>query len=135
MNEIETETDAKAGPETESVVIELMTEQILGLTARLGLTETIEMVQLRESSLIPMDDDAFTLLLEQYLQLVDDKVNSNADRMAFLRAQVASILLNALIYLSNRRFDEYSEMLEAAAYSAPNLGEDELSEQIGKLHL
>lgn len=135
MNEIEAGAEAGVEPETEETLIGLVTEELLDLTAHLGLTETTEMVQLREKALGPMDDAAFTLLLEQYIRLSDERVNSNADEMAFLRAQVGSILLNALVYLSNRRFEEYTAMLEAAAEVIPNLEEDELSEKINQLFL
>ncbi len=128
---VETET----GLEAEETLRGIISEELLDLTAHLGLTETTEMTQLREKALMPMDDAAFTLLLEQYIRLSDEQVNSNVDGMAFLRAQVAGILLNALVYLSNRRFEDYTAMLEAAAEVVPNLEDVELSEKISQLFL
>jgi len=128
---VETET----GHEAEETLRGIISEELLDLTAHLGLTETTEMTQLRERTARPMDDATFTLLLEQYIRLSDEQVNSNVDGMAFLRAQVAGILLNALVYLSNRRFEDYTAMLDAAAEVVPNLEDVELSEKISQLFL
>ncbi|MDD2871768.1 MAG: hypothetical protein PHS49_07310 [Candidatus Gracilibacteria bacterium] len=108
-------------------------DKLVDLATQLGLTETEEMLELREQIIdLLVEGVSVKHLKIQYEDLAIGIIDKHHGEQ-YYKAQIALNILYAAMYLISGKMDIYSEEVEDIITYASNMGYDEILQEIQKL--